>query len=268
LTRIVAMLITMVAGYDTLVPKPIYHAVLRVLYPAESAVRRLIVIAARGLKVTLSPSRPMPQGLVFTGERSGRMTFSLCDPRRELPSPYMRRPSGLPEPRIRVLDASPLVPLFQVQPAEPPVLPSETGISPQRLKRRLEAIKRALDTLPQQARRLARLQAKRATSEHPPQRPLLRSGSPPRFPHQTSRRDRLRPQGMPRPRPRCAPGRHVLISVQSDNENLPRPRPSRRALACPPQEEVMGRAVMDRAFMLRSARRARLEARRRAASPR
>jgi hypothetical protein len=48
LTRIVAMLITMVAGYETLVPKPIYHAVLRVLYPAESAVRRLIVMAARG----------------------------------------------------------------------------------------------------------------------------------------------------------------------------------------------------------------------------
>jgi hypothetical protein len=107
------------------------------------------------------------------------MTFSLCDPRRELPSPYLRRPSGLPEPRIRVLDVSPLVPLFQVQPTESPVLPSETGISPQRLKRRLDVLKRALDTLPSQARRLARLQAKRATSEHPPQRPLLRSGSPP-----------------------------------------------------------------------------------------
>jgi hypothetical protein len=161
LTRIVAMLITMVAGYETLVPKPIYHAVLRVLYPAESAVRRLIVMAARGLKVTLSPPRPMPQGLVFTGQRRETLTFSLCDPRRELPSPYLRRPSGLPEPRIRVLDVSPLVPLFQVQSTEPPVPSTETGISPQRLKRRLDVLKRALDTLPQQARRLARLQAKR-----------------------------------------------------------------------------------------------------------
>jgi hypothetical protein len=107
------------------------------------------------------------------------MTFSLHDPRRELPSPYMRRPSGLPEPRIRVLDVSPLVPLFQVQSTEPSIPPPETGISPQRLKRRLEAVKRALDTLPSQARRLARLQARRATSQHPPQRPLLRSGSPP-----------------------------------------------------------------------------------------
>jgi hypothetical protein len=179
LTRIVAMLITMVAGYETLVPRPLYHAVLRVLYPAESAVRRLIVIAARGLKVTLSPSRPMPQGLVFTEERSGRTSFPLCDPRRELPSPYMRRPSGLPEPRIRVFDVSPLVPLFQVQPPESPASLPETGIKANRLKRRLDALKRALDTLPQQARRLARLQARRATSEHPPQRPLLRSGPPP-----------------------------------------------------------------------------------------
>jgi hypothetical protein len=153
--------------------------VLRVLYPAESAVRRLIVIAARGLKVTVSPPRPMPQGLAFTGQSSGRLTFSLHDPRRELPSPYMRRPSGLPEPRIRVLDVSPLVPLFQREPAEPPVPPPETGIKANRLKRRLDALKRALDTLPQQARRLARLQAKRKQSPHPPQRPLLRSGSPP-----------------------------------------------------------------------------------------
>jgi hypothetical protein len=179
LTRIVAMLITMVAGYETRVPRPIYHAVLRVLYPAESAVRRLIVIAARGLKVTVSPPRPLPQGLAFTGQRRETLTFSLCDPRRELPSPYLRRPSGLPEPRIRVLDASPLVPLFHRQSIESPVSPPETSISAQRLKRRLDAIKHALDTLPQQARRLARLQAKRKQSPHPPPRPLLRSGSPP-----------------------------------------------------------------------------------------
>ncbi|MBZ0262866.1 MAG: hypothetical protein K8F90_19950, partial [Hyphomicrobiales bacterium] len=43
-------------------PRAVYFAVLRVLRPAESAVRRLIVIAARGLVVKVAPSRPMPKG--------------------------------------------------------------------------------------------------------------------------------------------------------------------------------------------------------------
>ncbi len=41
---------------------PLHRAVLRVLRPAESAVRRLIVIAARDVVVKLAPSRPMPKG--------------------------------------------------------------------------------------------------------------------------------------------------------------------------------------------------------------
>ena len=45
------------------IPHPVHRAVLRVLRPAESAMRRLIVIAARGLVVKLAaPSRPMPRG--------------------------------------------------------------------------------------------------------------------------------------------------------------------------------------------------------------
>ena len=37
------------------IPQPLHRAVLRVLRPAESAVRRLIIIAARGLVVKLCP---------------------------------------------------------------------------------------------------------------------------------------------------------------------------------------------------------------------
>ena len=40
------------------IPKPLHRAVLRVLRPAESAVRRLVVIAARGLVVKLAPCGP------------------------------------------------------------------------------------------------------------------------------------------------------------------------------------------------------------------
>ena len=42
------------------IPQPLHRAVLRLLRPAESAMRRLIVIAARGLVVKAAPSRPMP----------------------------------------------------------------------------------------------------------------------------------------------------------------------------------------------------------------
>ena len=52
------------AGTDTVarIPQPLHRAVLRLLRPAESAMRRLVVIAARGLVVKLLPSRPMPAG--------------------------------------------------------------------------------------------------------------------------------------------------------------------------------------------------------------
>jgi hypothetical protein len=39
-------------------PRHLYRAVLRLLRPAEAAVRRLIIVAARGLVVTLPPARP------------------------------------------------------------------------------------------------------------------------------------------------------------------------------------------------------------------
>ena len=52
------------------IPRSLHSAVLSVLRPAESAVRRLIVIAARGVVVTLAPSRPMPAGKVI-GKAAG-----------------------------------------------------------------------------------------------------------------------------------------------------------------------------------------------------
>ena len=46
----------------TRIPRSLHSAVLSVLRPAESAVRRLIVVAARNVVVKLAPSRPMPEG--------------------------------------------------------------------------------------------------------------------------------------------------------------------------------------------------------------
>ena len=60
LKGIVAELFAMLglAGEATVsrIPQPLHRAVLRVLRPAESAVRRLIIIAARGLVVKLKPA--------------------------------------------------------------------------------------------------------------------------------------------------------------------------------------------------------------------
>ncbi len=57
------------------IPQPLHSAVLRVLRPAESALRRLVVIAARGLVVKLAPSRPMPAGPI-----SGRVAEAGVPP--------------------------------------------------------------------------------------------------------------------------------------------------------------------------------------------
>ncbi len=69
------------------IPQPVHSAVLRVLRPAESAMRRLVVIAAQGLVVKLAPSRPMPVGPIGKGGGSRRPSFQLFDPRKNFAGP-------------------------------------------------------------------------------------------------------------------------------------------------------------------------------------
>ena len=87
LNRIVAALFAMLGIADAAtpvarIPQPLHRAVLRVLRPAESAMRRLIVIAARGLVVELAPSRPKPAGPIAKGGGRLRFSFQLFDPRK------------------------------------------------------------------------------------------------------------------------------------------------------------------------------------------
>ena len=51
--------------------RPLYRKVLGILRSAESAVRRLIIVMARDIKVEPRPKRPMPKGLL----RSRKGTF-------------------------------------------------------------------------------------------------------------------------------------------------------------------------------------------------
>ncbi len=86
-------------------PRAVYFAVLRVLRPAESAVRRLIVIAARGLVVKLAPSRPMPKGHTITKSGGNRPpAFRLCDTRKDFPE--------LREPRVKYAKYPPRILFF------------------------------------------------------------------------------------------------------------------------------------------------------------
>ncbi len=72
------------------IPQSLHSAVRRVLWPAESALRRLIVIAARGLVVKLAsprPSlRPKPVGKIGKGGGNSRPpSFQLFDARKNFP---------------------------------------------------------------------------------------------------------------------------------------------------------------------------------------
>ena len=88
------------------IPKPLHSAVLRVLRPAESAMRRLIVIAARGLVVKVAPSRPMPKGqMIGKGGGSRLPAFQLYDMRKNFPE--------LRQHRVKVRQASPAHPFLR-----------------------------------------------------------------------------------------------------------------------------------------------------------
>jgi hypothetical protein len=160
------------------IPQPLHRAVLRVLRPAESAVRRLIIIAARGLVVKLAPSRPMPAGPIGKGGGSRRPSFQLFDTRkyfaelRQHHRKFRRNP-----PRIHFF------PYDTLSPARPPLAvpapPPDGLVGATRLTRRLQALKLALEDLPRQARRLARWRVRRENAPSPKFTSPLRPGPPP-----------------------------------------------------------------------------------------
>src|SRR5436190_20384797 len=115
LGRIVAALFVLLGidGADTVsrIPPKLHRAVLRVLRPAGSAVRRLVVIAARGLVVKVAPSRPMPKGQVISkGGGFSRPFFQLFDPRKRFAELRQHRPRIMRNPpRIHVFGNDPRV---------------------------------------------------------------------------------------------------------------------------------------------------------------
>jgi len=161
-------------------PFPLYRAVLALLRPAEAAVRRLIVVAARGLVVKApvvraAPSRPIPRG-----KGQGRISFRLHDPRPRVSFDRRRRRKG-PEPRIHFFGGfDPRVPLFRTQVQVHSLAPEpDTTVRAQPLCRRLLAIKGALEDLPRQARRYGRWLARPLERRRPKLFSTLRPGPAP-----------------------------------------------------------------------------------------
>jgi hypothetical protein len=172
--------------------RPLYRAVLGILRPAESAVRRLIVVAAKGIVVKLQPPRPAPKGFKIPGKRGDRVSFRLFDPRKHFPEITGRSRSKGPRvlPRIRFIDVAfdPRIPLFRQPTLAPPALPVpapaaelDDTVNAAPLIRRLQAIKQALDDLPRQARRCARWRDKPFEARRPRLFSMLRPGPPPAY---------------------------------------------------------------------------------------
>jgi hypothetical protein len=164
------------------IPPPLRRAVLRVLRPAESAMRRLIVIAARGLVVRLAPARAMPAEPIGKGAGRSRPSFQLFDPRQNFAGPRRRAFARNP-PRIHVFGSDPRVAALwrAPRPVADPAPPPDGLVNAERVARRLQALKLALEDLPRQARRLARWRVRRENAKAPKFRSPLRPGHPPGY---------------------------------------------------------------------------------------
>jgi hypothetical protein len=117
----------------------------------------------------------MSKGLIIRRGGSNRLSFRLFDRRKRFGS--RRRRSGPPVlPRIHVFGSDSR--LWAPLPASAPP-PDDGQINARRLILRLDALKRALDDLPRQARRLVRLRAKREKAPGVLYTSPMRPGRPP-----------------------------------------------------------------------------------------
>jgi hypothetical protein len=164
LTRIVAELLAMVGFVST-------AALERLLRPTESALRRLIVVAAHGLIIMPAAKRAMPKGLVIANKGNSKISFRLFDKRKSFDFSAAENPFLV---NVHTYQNNPFN-LFnsRIQPK----LEKQNGNLI--LSRRLQAIVHALKTLPHQAKRLARWKLQRKKLENPKFTSPLRPGPPP-----------------------------------------------------------------------------------------
>jgi hypothetical protein len=194
---VAAKLLALLAAYGGVeavkVPRAVHASVWRLLQPAESALRRLIFIAARDVKIEVKPLREKPAPSQDRGvvprkrQRAARPpAFQLYDPRVSLGQ--RRRSTSKVTPRIWFFEPDP--------PFAPPFLPPrqlpahlqpqpetqpEAAINARQLCRRLQSFAAALEDVPKQAQRMARWRFRRETSKRPSFTSPIRRGRPPGF---------------------------------------------------------------------------------------
>ena len=178
LKGVIAMMFAML-GLATRLPRGLHSHVLRLLRPTESAVRRLIIVAARGLVVKPAASRPKPAGPIRKGPQS-RSSFQLFDSRKNFEVLRRRKGKRL-VPRLRIIGTDPTVAALWAAsaPSPEPPPPPDGLVNATRITRRLKALTSALDDLPRQALRLARWRARRENMPVAKFRSPLRPGPPP-----------------------------------------------------------------------------------------
>lgn len=137
-------------------PRHLRTQAMRILRAAESAIRRLIVIAAPEVMVQPAGIRPDFAALGKAGPSSATRipAFPLLDPLKRYPFDQPRRASKF-FPRISVAGITEPAPI-----PEKPVLSPDDPVNATALCRRLLSSRRALANLRREACRLARLQAR------------------------------------------------------------------------------------------------------------
>lgn len=158
LKRIVASIVAMMAG-RVILPRQFCLAVLRMLRPAESAARRLIIASATGISLRLSSFAPRPVDAhqpwrAARVRRAGRrQRFLLTDP---LPR-ITRRPRSVAPHAAPLITCPGFTRRFELPPPPRP----DDRIDAGGLSRRIALLADALENLPAQAMRFARWKAMR-----------------------------------------------------------------------------------------------------------
>ncbi len=178
LTRIVAGLFALLGLGNGIVPERIalslHRAIMLVLRPAESAVRRLVYLLSLGIRSKLARTRPMPTDIMRAAQATPRPCFALFDPRLRL----VRGPK-----KVR---GNPRITFFGTDLVSSNDLTRANGnerkdddIAAAKILRRLEAIRHALEDLPRQARRLQRALQRRSKLPRLKMQGPMRPGHPP-----------------------------------------------------------------------------------------
>jgi hypothetical protein len=195
LKPIIAAMFVLLGGAARLSPG-VYRKVMLLLRPTESAVRRLIVIAALNVVAKPAGVRPKPTGPITSKGGTSRCSFALFDPRKRFPQfqQIQKRKIARVPPRFYLVGSDPVgtAPWYAqpcpVPPVVPVLPPTDDGlVDGARVSRRLHALSSALADIPRQAKRLARWRLRRLSTPHLRKMDVMRYGRAPGYRKQKTR---------------------------------------------------------------------------------